>query len=1041
MLPPIVSLALLVVTVGSPPVPAATAGDSLFIFAGDYDYSWSHEIYWKEGVFIEGEDSSSVIIHSDFINGDMSPSLPFEMRSVHCDTVEFAMGYCGSAITLTGNRLGSVRFVSGGGADTVSITGNHLWRVELSCGSGYTFHIEDNIIDHGIWDKSGDNWTTISGNTILNGRIVDKSGGPPGVESQFIENNTIHYQATGDISEDIAVKAVSQSVTIRNNVINCTGRCCGIELPAGAPAKIIDNEITLDIDDTVAPLYETSYGISATAGDGEITDNKIHGAYIGYLSASNTTLFANNEITEAHTGFYSAGMEEVRDNVITHCRGDGMIFQGVRGPVHGNIVTDNDSAGIKVILPVDMGGGADGCVGGNIIRNNGYCDLVVLWDPTEEETLFVRNNVWDHDNADDILANDICNDGGSAQVIIDFSDFIVEPDAPALLSPADGVTDAGLSPQLSWHPSEGAEHYWLQASADSAFAARAADTSGITDTTFTLSGLSPDTEYFWRVAAGNLAGYGDWSQTWSFIGQITVGLSVAPDSLGFGEVPVGGDTSLVLRVRSTGTSDLQVSDINVSDPVFTVSDTAFSLAPAESADVTVTFTPTAAQSYSGTLTLLHNAAKGTTVIPVAGAGAQSRPMVLSMELSDPSPTGPGPVDFTFAFDRAMDVLVEPAVSYGLSGPYEDRAIVANPGWAADSLSWTGTDTIAAGSAAAGKGDGLNTVKVQGAQDPDGRMMDPDTGRTFFVDTMAPFSMASSPEYASALSFTVRWSGGDPIPASGIASYSVNASEDGAVAEEWIADTTATSAVYEGTEGHSYRFYSVATDSAGNRQTTPVTPQCSTFFDLFAPQITATTVWTDTSFGGPFAVSAQIEDSVGVGLALLWYRTMAETLWQADTMTAGKDLYAGAIPVQTAPNTVVMYYVHAEDVAEPANVRTDPPGGPAGCYSFTATVTGVEEFHPGARPGEFVLHQNVPNPFNAGTSIHYVLPEAGEVRLEVYNILGQRVNVLADGRQDAGAHVVRWDGRDDQGRQLSSGIYLCRLSSEDGISMRKMVLVR
>jgi|GEM_PF-1667985 len=939
---------------------------------------------------------------------------------------------------IEGNTLaGGIECNQGAGWNTIIIIhDNEADSIALRSGWLHTYEITDNTFQSDIVDKSGACWTTISGNTILNGRIIDKSGGFWEGEDEFIENNTIYYQATGKSEEDVAIKALSASVTIRNNTIECTGKCSGMELSSGWPTNAIDNEITLEPDET-----DSTYGIKTASGAGVVTGNTIQGGYFGYHTVSGCTLFADNQISGAHTGFWGRGAEVVRDNIITGCSGNGMILSGLRGPICGNTVTDNDSAGIVVMQNVDLGGGPDDCVGGNIIRNNGYCDLVVDWVPDEEETLFVQHNVWDHETADDILATDICNDGGSELVIIDFSDFVVPPESPALLSPADGITDAGLSPQLSWHASEGAEEYWLQVSEDSTFAAKAADTSGLADTTFTLSGLLPDTEYFWHVGAGNLAGYGDWSLTWRFVGQITVGLSVAPDSLGFGEVPVGGDTSLALRIRSTGTNDLQVSDINASDPVFTLSDTAFSLAPAESIDVQVTFTPDTTREYSGTLTILHNAAGGQTVVPVTGAGEQSRPVVLSMVLSDPSPTGPGPVDFTFTFDRAMDISVQPVVTYSLSSPYEDHLISAAPGWAADSLSWTGADTISAGALAAAKGDGLNTVKIQGAQDPAGRMMDPDTGRTFFIDTTAPFSVASSPEYASALSFTVRWSGSDPIPASGIASYSVFASEDGAPATQWIPDTTITAAVYDGTEGHCYSFYSVATDSAGNQQATPAAPQCSTFFDLFAPQITATTIWTDTSFGGPFEVSAQIDDSVGVGLALLWYRTIAETLWQADTMTADKDLYAGAIPEQTGPNTVVMYYVHAEDVAEPANVHTDPPGGPAGFYSFTAFVTGVEESPSGVRPGEFVLHQNVPNPFNAGTRISYMLPEAGEVRLEIFNILGQSVAVLVNQPQPAGHHTLRWDGRDDSGQVLASGVYLCRLQTANQKLTRKMVFLR
>ncbi len=938
---------------------------------------------------------------------------------------------------IEGNTLaGGIECKQGAGWNTlIIIHDNEADSIALKSGAAHTYEITDNTFQSGIVDKSGANWTTISGNTILNGRIVDKSGGW-GIESQFIENNIIHYEAIGDSAEDFAIKNSSGSATIRNNDIDCVGKCSGMELTCGYPTNIIGNEIILEPDQT-----GQTAGIFTVSGGGVVTGNKIQGGSIGYYSASGCTLFADNEITGAHTGFYSKGGEEVADNIITGCTGNGMILYGLRGPVHGNVITGNDSAGIVLIRNVDLGGGVDGCIGQNIIRNNGYCDLVVFWDPLEEDTLFVQHNVWDHDNAGDILAHDICNDGGSDLVTIDFSDFVIPPEAPALLSPADGSSSAGLSPQLSWHSSEGAEQYWLQVSEDSTFAAKAADTSGITDTTFTLSGLLPDTEYFWHVSAGNLAGYGNWSPIWSFIGQITVDLTVAPDSLDFGEVSVGGDSSLTLRIRSTGTNTLQVSDINASDPVFTLSDSAFSLAPAESTHVTVTFAPDTTQSYSGTLTILHNAAKGSTIIPVVGTGEQSRPVVLSMVLSDPSPTRAGPVNFTFAFDRKMDVSVEPEISYGLASPYDEHTIAAAPGWSADSLSWTGADTIAAGSVVANKWDGLNTVYIMGAQDPDGRVMNPDINWTFFIDITAPFSTASSPEYASATSFTVRWSGADPGPASGVASYAVFASVDGAPATLWIADTTVTSAVYDGAEGHFYGFYSLATDSAGNRETVPVAPQCTTYFDLDAPQISATTVWTDTSFGGPFAVSAEIEDSVGIGLALLWYRTAAETLWQADTMTAAKDLYAGDIPEQSAPNTVVSYYIHARDLAEPANVRTDPVGAPGEAYAFNAYVTAVEPPPSGELPGEFVLRQNVPNPFNAGTRICYALPAAGRVHLEVFNILGQRVAMLADGMQPAGTYTVRWDGRNHAGQALSSGVYLCRLSTEEGVRTRKMVLLR
>lgn len=73
-----------------------------------------------------------------------------------------------------------------------------------------------------------------------------------------------------------------------------------------------------------------------------------------------------------------------------------------------------------------------------------------------------------------------------------------------------------------------------------------------------------------------------------------------------------------------------------------------------------------------------------------------------------------------------------------------------------------------------------------------------------------------------------------------------------------------------------------------------------------------------------------------------------------------------------------------------------------------------------------LDQNYPNPFNAQTVIRYALPAASRVRLSVHDLAGQTVATLAAGEQAPGGHVVRWDGTDDHGRELASGVYVYRL---------------
>jgi len=96
---------------------------------------------------------------------------------------------------------------------------------------------------------------------------------------------------------------------------------------------------------------------------------------------------------------------------------------------------------------------------------------------------------------------------------------------------------------------------------------------------------------------------------------------------------------------------------------------------------------------------------------------------------------------------------------------------------------------------------------------------------------------------------------------------------------------------------------------------------------------------------------------------------------------------------------------------------------------------------GALPEEFSLSHGYPNPFNPVCNIEYALPTDCQVTLAVYNILGRKVRVLVDDYQSAGYKSVKWDGKDNQGRDLASGIYFYRIEAEDFVQTKKMVLMK
>ena len=124
----------------------------------------------------------------------------------------------------------------------------------------------------------------------------------------------------------------------------------------------------------------------------------------------------------------------------------------------------------------------------------------------------------------------------------------------------------------------------------------------------------------------------------------------------------------------------------------------------------------------------------------------------------------------------------------------------------------------------------------------------------------------------------------------------------------------------------------------------------------------------------------------------------------------------------------------------ATVRNDMGafGGPGLADSV---LTSVADTPTNAAPSSFELFQNYPNPFNPQTTIKYQIVKYVTVKLEIYNILGQRVKIIVNEKQSSGIYTVQWDGKDKLGRDVSSGIYLYRLQAQDFVQVRKLMLMR
>jgi hypothetical protein len=124
-----------------------------------------------------------------------------------------------------------------------------------------------------------------------------------------------------------------------------------------------------------------------------------------------------------------------------------------------------------------------------------------------------------------------------------------------------------------------------------------------------------------------------------------------------------------------------------------------------------------------------------------------------------------------------------------------------------------------------------------------------------------------------------------------------------------------------------------------------------------------------------------------------------------------------------------------DIAHGTSPDLDNNGIPDECddvYSAVVSNEGVS----------YRLHQNVPNPFNPTTTIRFDVPPAGgRVKLQIFDVTGRLVRTLVDRLETGGSQSVRWDGRNDRGRRVVSGLYLYRLEAPGYTKTRKLVLLK
>jgi len=212
----------------------------------------------------------------------------------------------------------------------------------------------------------------------------------------------------------------------------------------------------------------------------------------------------------------------------------------------------------------------------------------------------------------------------------------------------------------------------------------------------------------------------------------------------------------------------------------------------------------------------------------------------------------------------------------------------------------------------------------------------------------------------------------------------------------------------------------------------------------------------------YIYSSDAPDSIHVGTAVLnpggatSYRVYDWSEGYLDYMDKYATLTEGFQQTSAGPGDVRYYIATGPFTLPPAgqdtlevafailagdNLSDLQANAEAAQTKYNTIVSVGAEVSSGVIPKVFSLSQNYPNPFNPETLIRFGLPKTSHVRLIIYNILGQKVKTLVDGKKEPGFYTIHWDGTDEHGNQVASGVYIYRIEAEGFINSKKLLLLR
>jgi hypothetical protein len=187
------------------------------------------------------------------------------------------------------------------------------------------------------------------------------------------------------------------------------------------------------------------------------------------------------------------------------------------------------------------------------------------------------------------------------------------------------------------------------------------------------------------------------------------------------------------------------------------------------------------------------------------------------------------------------------------------------------------------------------------------------------------------------------------------------------------------------------------------------------------------------------LTATIRSSFPISDAFVCWRSENKSAFKSLPFQLQSDnLYTATIPSHPA-GTTIEYYIKAFN--SNGKVITKPLTAPDGYWSFKIhQSTGVVADDP-TTPAQLELGFNYPNPFNNSTTIPYSLADDAVVQLRILNSIGQEIKILSQYFQQAGTHKVKWDGTDQVGNSVPSGLYVIEMITSSWKAQRKLLLLK